>query len=201
MQNSVHYESGSKSEIAVILSCPGREEEQASPKAPAQGQTGKNLEGILDILSNDYGLQGFNRDEIIITNAWDQVEYPEKTERSEATTIEVLEKNNLDRLFSEIENISDFILACGQRATAAIMALIYAKKIHSDVKIAFVEHLGNQALNLNISIDLDGNEIKSYGKAADRPTEETRTLDAIRKDNKLKRLKVVAYRINEQIKS
>ena len=201
MQNSVHYESGSQNKVAIILSCPGREEEQANPKGPAKGQTGKNLKGILGILSSEYGLQGFSRNEIIITNAWDQVEYPKKTGRSEATTIEVLEKNNLDRLSSEVGNISDYILACGQKATEAIMSLTYAKKIQSGVKIAFVEHLGNQALNLNISIALDGSEIKSYGKASDRPTTETRTLDAIRKDNKLKRLKVVAYRINEQIKS
>ena len=31
MKNSIHYESGSKNEIAVVLSCPGQAEEQAIP--------------------------------------------------------------------------------------------------------------------------------------------------------------------------
>ena len=43
MQNSVHYESGSKNEIAVVLSCPGQAEEQAIPQGPAKEQAGKNL--------------------------------------------------------------------------------------------------------------------------------------------------------------
>lgn len=51
MQNSVHYESGSKNEIAVVLSCPGKKEEKATPQGPAKGQTGENLATLLEILS------------------------------------------------------------------------------------------------------------------------------------------------------
>ncbi|MCP4117132.1 MAG: hypothetical protein GY737_17400 [Desulfobacteraceae bacterium] len=48
------------------------------------------------------------------------------------------------------------------------MALGFAYSLHQNVKILFVEHLENQALNQSISTDLDENEIKA--KASDRPT-------------------------------
>lgn len=201
MEKLVHYEPGSKNEIAVVLSCPGQEEEQAVPQGPAKGQTGVNLEDVLDILSKDYNLEGFSRNEITITNSWDQVEYPEKTKRSEATFIEILESKNLDRLSNELANVSKYIFACGQNASVSVMTLNYAGKLSKDVDIIFLEHLSNRALNSSISIDLDGNEIKSYSKASKRPLNETRTLACIRKENRIKRLAVVANEIYKKLKN
>lgn len=199
MRNSVHYESGSKNDIAVVLSCPGQDEETADPPGPAKGQTGKNLEKILEILTSKYGHQGFTRDEICITNAWDQVEYPDKTKRSEAKITEILTSNNLDRLVSEVNCINKIIICCGVNATASVLALSYAGKLNPNTRVLFLDHIGNQSLNSSIKYALDGSEIKTYSKAKDKPPNERRSLEKIRNDNRILRLEVVAHQLNLQI--
>ncbi|MCP4117131.1 MAG: histidinol dehydrogenase [Desulfobacteraceae bacterium] len=67
--NSVHYESGSENEIAFVLSCPGKKENDSIPPGPAKGPAGINLEGFLKILSDRYKLSGFTRDKIVITKS------------------------------------------------------------------------------------------------------------------------------------
>lgn|GEM_PF-923463 len=202
MKNSAHYKAGSKNEIAVILSCPGKDEASATPPEPAKGQTGKNLETILGILTNDYGHSGFTRDEICITNAWDQVEYSNgagNTGRSEATILEILNARNLDRLANEINKIEKIIICCGINAEAAILALLYADKICLSVKIITINHLANRSLNSSIKYALDGSEIKHYFYAKDKPADETRSLETIQNDNRLLRLQVVAKKIHDLI--
>lgn len=199
MRNSVHYESGSKNDIAVVLSCPGQDEEAADPPGPAKGQTGKNLEKILEILTSKYGHQGFTRDEICITNAWDQVEYPDKTNRSEAKIAEILTSNNLDRLVSEVSCIDKIIICSGVNATASVLALSYAEKLNPNTRVLFLDHIGNQSLNSSIKHELDGSEIKTYSKAKDKPANERRSLEKIRNDNRILRLEVVAHQLNLQI--
>ena len=199
MHNSVHYETGSKNEIAVVLSCPGQDEEVANPPGPAKGQTGKNLENVLEILISKYGHQGFTRDEICITNAWDKVEYPDKTNRSEAKIAEILTSNKLDRLASELSCIDKIIICCGVNATASVLALSYAGKLNPKTRVLFLDHLGNQSLNSSIKYKLDGSEIKTYSKAKDKPPNEWRSLEKIRNDNRILRLEVVAHQLNLQI--
>lgn len=196
--NSVHFESGNN-EIAFVFSCPGKEEENSNPPGPAKGQTGENLAVVLQYLSQNHGLEGFTRKEIVITNAWNQVEYQEKTQRSEATCSEIAEPDNLNRLSSEVENIQKFIVTCGENAKFAISCLAHAGKLSTTVKIVNVAHLGNQGINSSILVDIDGNEIKSYKNSSEKPHTETRSLKEIRKDNRLKRLAVVADRIYNQI--
>ena len=199
MNNSVHYKSGSKNDIAVVLSCPGQDEESADPPGPAMGQTGKNLEKILEILTSKYGHLGFTRDEICITNAWDQVEYPDKTNRSEAKIAQILSNNNLDRLASEVSCIDKIIICCGVNATASVLALSYAGKLNQKTKVLFFDHIGNQSLNSSIKYDLDGNVIKTYSKAKDKPPNELRSLEKIMNDNRILRLEVIAHQLNLQI--
>jgi len=197
----LHFEQGENDEIVIVLSCPGQIEELAIPQGPAKGQTGTNLNAVLSILRDTFNQSGFSRAEVMVTNSWDQVEYHEKTKRSEATLQEVLDISNLDRLASEIGNISKYVIACGVNAKVAVMMLDYAGKLGGCVKIIFIKHLSSQALNLSIKTDVMGNEILSYAKSADKPSEETRTLKQIKNDNMKKRLMVVAHRINEQINS
>lgn len=199
MKNSVHYEAGSKNEIAVVLSCPGREEELACPQGPAKGQTGKNLETLLEILTRDYEYSGFTRSEICVTNAWDKVEYKKKTGKSEAKLHEILSNKNLDRLAKEVGVIEKLIICCGVNAKAAILSLSKDKKINSNAKIVFLDHLGNQSLNSSIKFALDGSKIKSYSNSVKKPAGETRSLKKIGNENRILRLQVVAKRLNEQI--
>ncbi len=199
MKNSVHYELGNKNEIAIVLSCPGQKEESAIPQGPAKGQTGKNLEGILEFLTLKHKYPGFTRKEIHITNAWDKVEYPKKTSRSEASISEIMRIENLDRLSIELGIIKKFIICCGDNAIAAVLALKYAHKINTNTKIIFLGHLGNQALNLSIKNALDGTIIKSYSKAKDKPDSEQRSLKEIRNNNRSLRLEVIAKKISNQI--
>lgn len=199
--SSLHFEQGKNNEIAIVLSCPGQDEEHAEPQGPAKGHTGTNLNTVLSILRDTFNKSGFSRAEVMVTNSWDQVEYPEKTKRSEATLQEVLDISNLDRLASEIGNISQYVIACGVNAKVAVTMLGYAGKLDNRVKIIFIKHLSSQALNLSIKTDVMGDEILSYAKSADKPSGETRTLKQIENDNMTKRLMVVAHRINKQINS
>ena len=199
--SSLHFEQGENNDIAVVLSCPGQDEELAVPQGPAKGQTGTNLNTVLGLLKDTFNQCGFSRAEVMVTNSWDRVEYPEKTKRSEATLQEVLSINNLDRLASEIGNISKYVIACGVNAKVAVTMLEYAGKLENRVKIIYIKHLSSQALNLSIKNDVLGNEILYYAKSADKPYGETRTLKQIRNDNMMKRLLVVAHRINKQINS
>ena len=168
VMNSVHFEEG-KNEIVFVFSCPGQEEENSNPPGPAKGQTGKNLEVVLNVLTGRYDLNGFNRNDIVITNSWDKVEYKELTNRSEATCSEILEDNNLNRLSKELKNINKYIVVCGENAKSAINALKYAKKLPASVKIIYVEHLSNRGINSTISKDINGKDIKSYKTASEKP--------------------------------
>ncbi|SIT12475.1 hypothetical protein [Neptunomonas antarctica] len=197
--NSVHFESGLSEEIAIVLSCPGKDEEEATPQGPAKGQTGTNLNAILNILTNDFNRSGFTRTDIVVTNSWAQVEYIKKTQRAEAELQQVLGVSNLNRLASEIENISKYIVACGENAKVSVSMLEYAGKLKEGVKIIYIKHLGSQAINLNVSTDIDGNEIVTYSRAADKPDHETRSLVKIENDNMTKRLTVVAHEVNQQL--
>ena len=150
-------------------------------------------------MSQKNGFSGLCRDEIVVTNAWDKIEYPDKTDRSEATISEILDPRNLDRLAAEVEGISKFILCFGDNAIATIQCLSYAGIVNANVKIANFVHLGNQALNSSIKFATDGAEIKSYSTAAEKPENENRSLKKIRSDNRILRLEVVAQNILEQI--
>ncbi len=179
-KNKTHYQYGTQTKIAIIFSAPGKKEEDA--KKPAAGQTGINLENLLEILANKNEIfSDIKKDNLRITNAWDKVEYMEKTERTEADFNEILQKDNLDRLAKEIKDIKKIIFCSGERAEIAILALKYAEKIDKNIKIIKIMHLGLQGLN-QIKCDENGKVIKA-GETG----------------NTEKRLKVVANDILEQL--
>ncbi|WFO49632.1 uracil-DNA glycosylase family protein [Aeromonas veronii] len=179
---SAHYEQGSETKIAVVLSCPGKQEKEHNK--PASGATGANLNYILNKLENKYNHSSFKRDKITITNAWDKVEFKGKngTQRSEPTLFEVLEEANLDRLSDEIKNISEYIICCGVNAKASLLTLKYANKISQGCKVIYIPHLGTRGLCKTITRDINGHKIKP------------------RSGNGIcKRLDVVALRINDEL--
>lgn len=197
--NSIHYTTGTEKNIAVVLSCPGQDEEKALPPSPAKGQTGKNLKTLITILHDTYGKNEFTIDKITITNSWAQVEYPDKTGRSEAKISEVLEDSNLERLSSEICDIEKIIICCGVNANAAVSQIKNSGELKLGVQVVQLAHLGNQAINSKIRTSLDGNKIVSYSKSSQKPAGEKRTLKKIKEDNRILRLKVVAKNLNDQM--
>lgn len=154
---TVHFSPGYKSEIAVVLSCPGRHEERSGH--PAAGNTGRNLERLLNIIGPHLKLPHLSRDQITITNAWPEVEYVAKTKRSEASNPEIVQAKNLDRLAEELQHISVLIIFCGAKARLASTKLLEDKLLHCSAQIGFLPHLGNQGLNKIIQTDLSGTPI------------------------------------------
>lgn len=198
--NSVHYEKGSENEIAFIFSCPGQKEEKSTPPGPAKGQTGVNLEVLLEILSLQPETNGICREKITITNAWPRVEYKKATGRSEATKEEILDYDNIDRLAKELITIKKYIFVSGKKAEIAVMKLIEENKLKNSVRVFKFRHLGNQSLN-QIKEDKNGEEIKTYSKAFMKPKYETRSLKQIRKDNTRRRIEKVAYDLYRDIET
>ena len=186
MTTTAYYEKGTDTKIAFVLSCPGKEEEEA--KKPAAGQTGKNLEDLLEILYTTYKMPEFKRGLITISNSWATIEHKKKTGRSQAKITEIYEKDNLDRLANELNQITDFIICCGDKAKAAVDKLQDQKILQQDCQILYVAHLGNQGLNNTIKKSIHGSTLIKTGD------EETQA------QNKLERLQVVAKDLIEQIK-
>ncbi len=187
MENSVSYKAGDLDEFTVILSCPGKDEEQSNPQMPAMGKTGDNLEQLLTLLTPNLQGMSLTRGNITIANSWDKVEYEVKTGRSEATAVEVLDAQNLDRLYLEIKDTKSVILACGDNAKIAILALRYAKDFEPNVKFAFIQHLGNRGLNSTINRGVNGTKLISTNSAK------------IKKKNRIARLTVVMHDILTQL--
>jgi uracil-DNA glycosylase len=107
---------------AFVFSCPGQKEELLGH--PCAGATGRNLDAALPKL-RALAPQFFassSRASYVLTNSWSQIEYPAKTERSEATAAEILSPDNLNRLERELEGITT-ILICGQKAKHAVLEL------------------------------------------------------------------------------
>ncbi|HAU4897566.1 uracil-DNA glycosylase family protein [Aeromonas hydrophila] len=179
-----HYEQGSESKIAVVLSCPGKQEKKHNK--PASGITGNNLDYLLNKLENEYHHSDFKREKITITNAWSKVEFKGKngTSRSEPTITEVLGEGNLNRLSDEIKDVSDYIICCGKNAEASLLTLIYANKIHSNCKVIYIPHLSTRGLCKAIVRDIKRVKIKPRSS-----------------DGMSKRLDVVAFNINKGLKN
>ena len=108
-----------KSIVGFVFICPGRFEEKHGK--PCVGQTGTNLESCLHYLVKKRSdiFQSVNRYDYLITNAWPRVEYKSKTGRSTPSRIEILTKNNIERLYCEIKHL-DYVIACGEHAHIAV---------------------------------------------------------------------------------
>lgn len=103
---------------AFMASCPGRLEQQAG--RPLAGASGRKLRAALTGLRARFGHDWFPSlvlEDYTLTNAWDRVEYPELTGRSEATPGEVLAEENVAAARARIvEAGATRIVALGDRA-------------------------------------------------------------------------------------
>jgi len=156
---SASFNKGEYSNVAFVFSCPGQEEEKCGK--PVAGSTGKNLEQILERLRNEKPFQNYSssRYDFRIVNAWYQVEYKFKTGRSQAKDSEITKSENLDRLKSELENITDYIICFGKKAEIAIEA-IYPKSIKKPIIIKTI-HISPNWLNQRGGLDKAYNDISN----------------------------------------
>ncbi len=178
-----HYEKGSESKITIVLSCPGKKEQELNK--PASGVTGEHLEYLLSKLREKYSHTDFQRGKITIANAWKKIEFKGKngTGRSEPTLLEVLDQDNLNRLSNDIENTTDYIICCGKNAKASLLVLKYADKIDCNCKVIYIPHLSTRGLCRSIFEDIGGTAIKPQSS-----------------NGITKRLDVVADNINKDMK-
>ena len=147
-----HFNKGIKIDIALVFSCPGQKEKEQGK--PVSGQTGKNLDYFLTKLFEKLEYDFDNRYDFRITNSVKTVYhknlFPYKTE---PTTAEIKEKNNLIRLHNELCDIERFIFCFGKKSELALNEI----QKNSDLKlktnkIFTVKHLSNNSLN-RIKID------------------------------------------------
>lgn len=141
----LHLAQGSKSEVAFVLSCPGRHEETAGH--PAAGVTGRNLNQLIEFLRSDTRLGDLSRSHITITNAWPTIEYKKRTGRSEARDSEILSSANMERLVSELSGITMLIVFCGKKAGIAGERLKATSGLPESAIVSTVAHLGTRGLN------------------------------------------------------
>lgn len=188
-----HFSRGSKNDVAFVLSCPGQLEEKAGH--PAAGVTGNNLNRLLAMLGPQLDLQSLERADITITNAWNLIEYPSKTCRSEATDAEVKQTNNLHRLASELLHVTELVVFCGCKARLASTELLRLRILSNSKRVAFVDHLGTRGL-LVIKSDTTGEivaaKLQKLGGRSD-------SVKVIRSENKNRRLSVILLGLLDSI--
>ncbi|MBU0944727.1 MAG: uracil-DNA glycosylase family protein [Proteobacteria bacterium] len=137
---ATHYNKGNPTnKIAFILSTPGKVEGVAG--RPASGETGANLNAILEILNKrEPSLFGStDRYEYLITNASTEVMHSFKGNgRTEDVSLNITREKNVARIQSEVKNCSIIIL-CGKKAEL-LSAYLHGKKLIR------LPHLGNKGL-------------------------------------------------------
>ena len=142
---SPHFQPCPGARTGFVFICPGRFE--AARGYPCAAGTGANLARALVVLSERLPalFASASRDKYVITNSWENVEYPALTQRSLPTLDEVLGATNLQRLTTEIAPL-DAIVACGAHAHAAVRALAERGAIRA--RLAFGRHLSQRAVNM-----------------------------------------------------
>ncbi len=187
----IHIQIGKQKRVAIVFSCPGRHEEDAG--YPAAKTTGKNLNALLSTLSDALSRSDLIRTNITITNAWPIVEYEEKTGRSEATEQEVVAPSNIKRLQQELDDITEFVILCGEMAKAI------SKKLHleKNPQFIYVKHWGTRGL-MSIVADLDGKPIVAAEAQIFAGSKVSKR--KIQSENTEKRLAIVARSIIKELK-
>ena len=163
--NCAHFQYGNQQNIAVVFSCPGQEEEKQN--LPISGQTGKNLEILLELLYKDNFLNDkLEKKELRVTNAWPEVVFAgnnsNKITEAKLNKKEIYSESNLKRLENELNDIHEFIICFGQKAKKAIGKLHF---VDPEPSILTCCHLSLQSLNSNKQLkkDIYGNPIKKGG--------------------------------------
>jgi len=157
MKNSTHLNIGfDKNTVAFLFSCPGQEEEKNNK--PVSGKTGNNLDILLKylIIQGKNYFPYKNRYNYRITNAWNKVEYKNKTNRTEATITEIMQEKNLTRIQSELKNMKILILF-GKKAQKIINFINF-----NGIAIKS-KHLSMQGI-AHIKTDIHGTILKKRAK-------------------------------------
>jgi hypothetical protein len=142
---SVHCQPCPGAHTGFVFICPGRHE--ANRGYPCAAGTGANLARALPVLHARRPdlFPAPERSMYVITNSWDQVEFPALTGRSVPTEAEVLAPANLARLEAEIAGLA-VVVACGAQAQAAVRALRAAGRLPA--RPAFGRHLSQRSVNM-----------------------------------------------------
>jgi len=186
-----YFEKGRKSEVAVVLSCPGSREERNN--RPASGTTGDNLNLLLAKLGPVLGLDHLVRDDVTVTNTFTGVEYRRGTGRSEASFEEILRNENIRRLESELADISELVIFCGARANKVAARV----SLRIGTKSVCLPHLGMQGIN---QIKYDRNGVPIFSVANSRAGGDKRSNKIIGQENTSRRIDVLVELALEQFK-
>lgn len=141
-----HFCKGKYNKVALILSCPGKEEEKNG--RPVSGITGKNLREVLKKLQSNNKIFSVYDDlyDYRITNSVSTIEYNAKTGRSEAKPKEIKSSDNIIRLQNETNDIEEIIICFGNAAKTAINHVDFTT-YKPNVKFVFTRHLSPLSLN------------------------------------------------------
>lgn len=188
---SCHFERGRKSEVAIVLSCPGSREEKSM--RPASGTTGRNLDLLLAKLGPLIGIADLARSDVTVTNAYTGVEYKASTGRTEASVAEVRQDDNISRLNVELADISDLVIFCGDRASVVAERIT----LHAGARSVRIAHLGMQSVN-QITHDVDGKPILPVTDS--KTGGDKRSAKKIGQANTSRRIDVLVQRVLDQMK-
>lgn len=191
MEQCVYYNGGKTDKIVFVFSCPGQKE--LNKGRPVTGDTGKNLEKLLNELEEDFlkkvlyestfmQWKEFDSEDkryfFRITNTTEEVLFYAQNKKTEEKNKSVIELN-LERLYSQVKN-ADWIFCFGKNAEYAINSLKENGYL-SNSKILKTIHLSMRNLNVQIQKDINGLVIK---KGEEKNTE--------------KRIQVVAQELIDQ---
>ncbi len=186
MENEIFYvkrnEGAEGVRTAFVFSCPGQEELKSGKLV--NGQTGKNLDMMLEILNKEHPdiFPYTDRYSYRITNSSERVHYKAHDNRSEPKKDEILAAENLSRLMDDIRDYK-YIITFGRCASLAVEAAV-GQFCNDDKVIMYSQHLSFLSLNSSIKEDINGEPILRGSK-----------------DSTYKRLQVAARKICEQMKS
>lgn len=144
------------SDVGFVFICPGRYEEKYGK--PCAGQTGVMLEAALPLLFARMPrvFLSTERQRYLITNAWPQVEYKAKTNRSVPLKSEISLIENVEGLYHEVKSLR-YVVACGNLAHVAIE--LCKQVFYLEATVAKVSHTSRLALgcptNANLHARLD----------------------------------------------
>lgn len=174
-----HLQIGKEKKVAIVLACPGHEEELLG--VPAAGPTGKNLKILLDLLSRRLARPDLIRRNVTVTNSSVRAMHKANDGDSEPTPAEVKDPKNICRIYEELREITDFVIFSGRSAGILMDKLL----LPNNPKFIHIPHLGLQALN-QIKVDNanTNNTIKS---------------DNAEETNTRKRLEIVASDVVRQV--
>ncbi len=165
---------------AFIFSCPGQEEMKSGKLV--NGQTGKNLDMMLEFLHNSRPdiFPSVDRYDYRITNSSEIVHFKAHDNRTEPKTSEICETDNIKRLCADISGFK-YVITFG-RCSAIASKVLTEQGLCADITFMYSQHLSFLSLNSSIKNDINGCPIERGSK-----------------DSTRKRLEVAAWKILEQL--